>query len=915
MENQVLRQARENKGWSQRDVAEQIGTNRFTVTRWERGLAIPSPYYRQKLSALFGMSPWELGFLKEKKAESAPPSSAYWHVPYYRNPLFTGREDLLQLLFTQFQGHTLEEGTLTIALSGLGGVGKTQLAIEYAYRYRSAYQAVLWVPADSPLMLLADFGNLAQVLHLAGKDEQDQQQAIKAVQRWLAEQGSWLLVFDNVEDIEVVRSLIPTTGQGHALLTTRLQATSTLAKRIDVDVMTPEEGTLFLLRRAKVISASIPPTAISPSDLQAAQTLSEMMEALPLALDQAGAYIEETGCDITGYLKRYREHQLQLLQRRGCSADHPTSVVATWSLSFEKLQQSNETAATLLQLCALLHPDAIPEELFLAASPPHLLPLATDLLHLDSIINVLRVFSLVRRHPETGTLSLHRLVQTVLTAKMDSQTQQHLTKQLVYAVNAVFPDCQISTWQFCHRYLPQALACARLLQQWHLTFPEAARLLHQTGTYLQVRASYDQAAQLYQQALEIHEELGSAKQPEGARCLFALTTLYDVQGRMQEAEKLYQEVLTIQRQSLEPDHPEIAQTLNTLAMFYYKQDKYALAEPLYLQVLKIFQQKLGSEHPHVASCLSDLACLYREQGKYRQAEALQKRALHIRKQVFGPEHLETATSLRNLATLYHEQGQFNKAELFYEQALSIREAELGPYHPEVALILRGLGLLSYGQANYFQAEEYYRRALYIRQHSLRPGHPALGDIFTLLAELFVAQERWSEAKEHFQHALEIWEPMVEPDNPDLAHCFNGLAEVAMAQGDYMQAELLCQRAMTILEQTFGEMHQYCAQSLNILAALYSRQESYEQAEAFYQQALLILEHNFGECHPRMITPLNGLASIYQKRALHSQAVPLYQRMLTIYAQFQAPNHTDVVRCQQQYTFVQQQVDRQSAAEI
>ncbi|HEU5229135.1 MAG TPA: FxSxx-COOH system tetratricopeptide repeat protein [Ktedonobacteraceae bacterium] len=912
MHNQALRRARENKGWSQRDVAEKVDTNRFTVTRWERGLATPGPYYRQKLCALFAMSPKDLGLLKEESSGGAPSPSTYWNVPYHRNPFFTGREGILRSLFTQLKDDNTEEETYITALSGLAGVGKTQLAIEYAYSHRHEYQAVLWVSADSATMLLADFGNLTHTLHLEA-DAQDQQQAIKTVQHWLEEQGSWLLIFDNVEDMEIVRSLIPARGQGHVLLTTRLQTTNTLAKRIEVDVMTPEEGTLFLLRRAKIIPANLPLTAISLPDLQTAKNLSHMMDELPLALDQAGAYIEETGCDIVGYITRYQKHWLQLLQRRGSSADHPASVAATWSISFEKLRQINPIAATFLQFCALLHPDAIPEEIFTAT--PHaatLAPIAADLLHLDSIINVLRTFSLIRRHPESNTFSLHRLVQTVLLAKMDQQTQQRLAEHLVQAVNAVFPDCMFSTWPLCHRYLPQALACTKLIQQWQFVFPEAARLLYQVGSYLQARASYDQAAQFYQQALEIHRRLGSTEQPEGVQCLFARATLYEVQWKAQEAEKLYQEVLAIRTRSLEPDDPEIAQCLNTLAMFYYKGGKYSQAEPLYLQALGIFQQKSGSQHPDTARCLSDLACLYREQGKYRQAEALQKQALLIREQVFGPEHLETATSLRNLATLYHEQGQFSRAESFYEQALTIREQKLGPDHPDVALILRGLGLLYYGQGKYFQAEEQYRRTLHIRQQALGAGHPALGDIFTLLAELYMAQERWSEAKAYFHSALEIWEPLLEPDHPDVAQCLNGLAEIAVAQGEYAEAELLCQRAMSILEQTFGEMHHYLAQSLNVLAALRCAQECYEQAEDFYQQALMILERNFGKLHPRITLSLNGLAIVYQKQALYHQAAAAYQRMLIIYAQFMAPEHPDITRCQQQYALLQLQTDQQAA---
>ena len=914
MENQALRQARENRGWSQRDVAEQIGTNRFTVTRWERGLAFPSPYFRQKLCALFDMTLSELGLFKEKKSWSPPPSPC-WNVPYYRNPFFTGREDMLRLLSVRLKNSNARKGVHIVALSGLGGVGKTQLAIEYAYRYRSKYQAILWVQADSHTTLLADFGNLMHVLQLEGKDKQDQSSAIKAVQCWLAERGSWLLIFDNVEDREAIRSLIPATGWGHVLLTTRHHATNTLADHIEVDVMTPEEGTLFLLYRAKIIPATISPTAIPLPDLQAAQSLSHLMDNLPLALDQAGAYIEETGCNIAGYLKRYQNRQLQLLQRRGSSADHPSSVAATWLISFEKLKQINPTAVTLLQLCALLHPDAIPEEIFIAVLPPLLQPIATDLFHLDTLINVLYTFSLIRRHPETGTLSLHRLVQTVLKATMNEHTQQQQAEYLVRAVNALFPDCRSSDWSLCHRYLPQALACAKLIQQWRLTFPAAARLLCQTGAYLQARASYEQAAQLYQQALDIYQQLSSIEQPEGARCLFALATLYDAQGRMQEAEALYQDVLAFQTHALGSSHPEIAQTLNTLALFYYKQDKYAQAEPLYRQVLCICQQTGTSEHPEAAQCLSNLGTLYREQGNYRQAEMLQQQALHLREQVFGPDHLEVAASYRSLAILAHEQGDFHRAHLLYQQALSIREAELGPDHPEVALILRGLGLLSYGQRNYPQAEAYYRRVLHIRQRALRPGHPSFGDVFTLLAELAVAQERWSEAKGYFHSALEIWEPMFDPDSPDLAHCFNGLAEVAMGQGDYAEAEALCQRALTIMRETFGERHQYIAQSLHVLAELRCAQERYGQAEALYQQALDILEHNFGNLHPRIALSLHGLAITYEKQALYSQVLPLYQRMLTIYAQFLPTEHPDVIHAQQQCTRLQLQVERQAAAEI
>lgn len=909
-----LVEERKHRGWSQRELADYLGTTQHNVSRWEAGVTTPGPYFRTKLEEVFEMSAQQLGLLDEKSPGRVP-ASAYWHVPFHRNPFFTGREALLQSLSTHLHHHRTKQEVSLVALSGLGGVGKTQLALEYAYRSRRNYHAILWVQADSSSLLLANFAHLTHALHLSTGTQEDQQQAIQTVQYWLQEHGPWLLIYDNVEEKDVVRSLLPTLGQGQVLITTRHHAIEPLATQIEVDALPPEEGALLLLHRARMIAPTVPPSAIALPRLEAAKTLSHLLGNLPLALDQAAAYIEETSCDLVGYLARYQQHQLPLLQRRGSSPDHPASVAATWAISFERLQQLNPTAATLLQWCALLHPDAIPEELFIAVPQSvSFPPLALDVLHLDRLIDVLRTFSLVRRHPETGTLSLHRLVQAVLLATMDEPTQQRLAERLVHTMNALFPDCQPATWQRCHRYVPQALVCAQRIQQWRLVLPEAARLLSQTGRYLQARASYDQAAHLYQQALDLYQRLGSANEPEGIGCLFALATLYEAQGRIQEAETLYQDVLARQTHAFGPEHPEIAQTLNALALFYYKQDKYAQAEPLFQQALRIFQHSAEPSDPDLAQCLSNLGTLYRELGHYRQAERLQQQAWRLREHIFGPDHLEVAASYRSLAILAHEQGDFQQARMLYQQALCIRETTLGPDHPEVALILRGLGLLSYGLRNYPEAQAYYQRVFDIRQHVLRPGHPALGDVFTLQGELFVAQERWSEANVSFHSALAIWEPLLDPDNPDLAHCFNGLAEVAVAQGAYDEAEALCQRALTILRGTFGEDHQYVAQSLHVLAGLRCAQAHYEHAEALYQQALSILEHHFGDRHPRIAQSLHGLAIVYEQQAWYRQALPLYERTLTIYAQFLHPEHPDVVFVQQQSVRLQRYAAQQVATE-
>jgi len=236
--------------------------------------------------------------------------------------------------------------------------GKT--AIEYAYRHQHNYDAIFWVRAESRETLTSDFVTLAHLLNLPEQHEQEQQRAIDAVKRWLQNHTRWLLILDNADDFTILRDFLPQ-GQGHILLTTRSQVTGRIAQRIELDQMEPQEGMLFLLRRAYILDSDAPLEAASKSDQDQAREIVQAMDGLPLALDQAGAYIDETRCGLSGYLRLYHKRQAELLKRRGKYVkDQEDSVVRTWSLSFEKIEQQSPAAADMLRLCAFPEPSAIP---------------------------------------------------------------------------------------------------------------------------------------------------------------------------------------------------------------------------------------------------------------------------------------------------------------------------------------------------------------------------------------------------------------------------------------------------------------------------------------------------------------------------------------------------------------------------
>ncbi len=501
-------------------------------------------------------------------------ATSVWNVPYRRNPYFIGQGSILTQLDTTLNANNAAASTQPQAISGLGGIGKTQIALEYAYRHEHAYRAILWVQADTRDALISGFSKLAGLLSLPEKDAQDQQLMVEAVKHWLETHEQWLLILDNADDLALLDEFLPRRSTGHILLTTRAQYAGTFAHSIEVEPMEAAEGSLLLLRRVRVLAPNAPLDQAREADRAEASEIVQELGGLPLALDQAAAYIEETKCGLSGYLVRYQAERTTLLQRRGkLIREHLEPVATTWSLSFAKVEGANPAAADLLRLCAFLHPDVIPEELLREGAPPFvpsLKMLVNNTTAFDEAIASLRAYSLVRRLPETSTLSMHRLVQAVLKDAMNKSQQRQWAKRAVHSVNQLFPYVEFANWPQCDRYLLHAQSCAALIDTWNFTFLEAARLLNQAGTYLQAR------------------------------------------GRYGEVEPFYQRALAIREQQLGQDHPHTASSLNNLAMLYYTQGKYAEAEPLLQRALAICEQQLGTDHPDTVITRENYAVLLQE---------------------------------------------------------------------------------------------------------------------------------------------------------------------------------------------------------------------------------------------------------------------------------------------------------------
>lgn len=892
----LLRAVRVELGWSQQQLAAHVGTTPVNVSRWENGKTSPTPYFRQRLCEVYEKTPAELGLL----SPSSPHGFKLWNMPTTRNPFFTGREHLLALLLERLSVTRVASLTRAQSLFGPRGIGKTQTATEFAYRYADYYSHVFWIQAASREALMADYVALAQQLGLPEptKDEQYQTRIIAAVKGWLTSNEGWLLIMDNADDLRMPQQFLPTRRKGYVLFTIRAQAAGQIAASVEVEKLNLEEGTLLLLRWSKRLDANAPLEQAQAEDRAAAERIVQEMDGLPLALVQAGAYIDETGCSLADYLRLYALHRKELLERpNSLLLDYDETVATTWSLSFQQIEQQSSVAANVLRLCAFLAPDAIPEELLMrGASELSAIPgaEALDALKLDDALAVLRRYSLVRRNGVTNMLSIHNLVQAVLIASMDQQTRYLWAERTVRVLNtAAFPETDYGKDSTYQRFLPNVQECAALINVYHLHFPEAAQLLYQAGTFLYYQGFYPQALAFHQQALAIREEVLGSVHPDVANSLNALALLSRIQNNFEQAEKFHLQALTIRKKTLGLEHPSTVISLNNLGVLYRIQGKYGQAAPLLQQALNIRERVLGPEHPETLMTSLNLAKLYSEQRKYEQAEQLLQQTLATSERTLEHDHPLIAHNLNLLARLYFEQGNNEQAETLWSRSLAIIEKTYGPEHPAIAERLNDLAGLYETEGKYDMAEPLYQRALEIARRALGEEDLSVAQCLNNLAELYRCKGSYDQAERLFLKALAIRQSTLGERHPEIATSLNNLAGLYYAREDYARAEQLFQEALAIGRATLGENHPEVALQLNNLAEVYRAQARYEEAEALFRRVLAIFEASYGLHHPHVATVLNNLASTLQVTEHVDEAEDLYRRALDIDLSHFGPDHPNV----------------------
>jgi hypothetical protein len=423
---------------------------------------------------------------------------------------------------------------LTQAITGLGGIGKTQTALTYAYRHLADYRLIWWLRAESPATLAADFATLAEPLGL-DPTAADQEKLLSAIRTALQATDLWLLVFDNVEDPGLPRRYLPGTGAGHVLITSRRTDWRGLARALALEVLPEPEALQLLTGRPD-------PDALRGAGLAEATALAHELGCLPLALAQAQAYMAEKGKSFAGYRRLLQASRSAVLAKGQGSPDYPASVARTWQVSLEAAEATCAGARPLLELLAFFAPEALPAEL-LAADKDALPPELRGELERDEAIGALNRLSLVTA--EANTIAVHRLVQAVTRDGLDAATAKARAETAVRLVNAVLPNPpqEHTNWPAIGLLLPHALAAAEAAERLGAGLETAATVLNQTALYHHARAVWAEAEALYARAIAISEKALGPEHPTLTIQLNVLAVLYQTTGRYAEAEPLFERAL------------------------------------------------------------------------------------------------------------------------------------------------------------------------------------------------------------------------------------------------------------------------------------------------------------------------------------------------------------------------------------
>ncbi|KZP23819.1 TPR-like protein [Athelia psychrophila] len=781
---------------------------------------------------------------------------------------FIGREDDIKAIASALYPYS-GDAPSRYAVWGMPGLGKSQLALSYAL---SSYKAglhthVIWIPATTLEKVNQGFAKLLDLTQHTDRNNPNQGARLTAARLCLERSGQqlkWLIILDDVTSASLLflREHLPRqNAHGSILITTRTldvaEALTSVAGQQylvhELKALSPEQSAKLLLKRAGIHYSTA-------ADLDSTQKLVKRIGCLPLAVEQAGAYMKRSGLTGAGQLETlYDQQGLKevISWDNSLSTYEETSVLTTITIQFQGLDKIDPHLLMLLHMLAFFDPESIPLDII--------------------VLGARRVGH--RLHDNEMSKSIVSLPECSLLHEWTGEVSDLRNRSLIDALPN--PDVDVTSADVSVELRP--LIGSICSETWmrgalrHLEDLSLARPLYGERTSLHIH-------DLIQ--LVLQQRTGNDSLIVDPYCALAVTllcgafeTIEDVESPQYwtECERFVPHLMSFAKHGT-PTADLLAMS-QKVAQYFYTRGRYEEGEALCQQALAVQDQQLGADHRQTLVTVNRLAMLYRAHGVYDKAATLYQRALAGRERQLGADHPDTMRTVKSLALLYDQQGRYDEAEVLYHRALAGQERQLGADHPDILLTVNNLVLLYEQQGRYAEAETLNQRPLAGWERQVGGDHQAMLGTLHNLAMMFWQRGQYDEAETMYRQALAAKEQRLGGDHPGTLHTAHALALLCESQGNYDEAETLYHRVLAGQERQFGLNHPHILHTVHNLAILYKQQRRYDEAGTLYQRALVGQERQLGADHPDTLLTVNNLAKIRVRQGRYREAETLYSRAL------------------------------------
>jgi tetratricopeptide (TPR) repeat protein len=802
-----------------------------------------------------------------------------------------------------------------MTIYGLGGCGKSALALEFAYRAlaRHARSVVFWVPAISLESFELAYWEIGVRLRIPGITD-DNVDVRKLVKDALSS-GSlddWLMIVDNADDSGLLfgtadnslmstrlNDYLPHSSRGTILFTTRSRKVAgdlTPSSVLELNDMSKAEARQLLARRLTKQGLL--------DDEMAVDELLERLTYLPLAIVQAAAFINNNDISVSRYISLFRHTstESELFSERfedpSRYREMDSTIAKTWHISFDQIRRQDPLAAEYLSFMACIDRVNIPQSLL----PPggSLVRQAKALGTLTGYAFITERQRIMQELDQERFFDMHRLVHMTSIWWLDGHNERVTwSSRAVARLEELVPYGGHERKEIWTTYLSHAIYMAGLSDTVKDT--TRASLLDRVGHCQTSLGQYSVAENSHRQALLLRVKRLGNEHVQTLESMNEVGLTLNRLGRYEEAEAMDRQTLVQRETVLGRDHPDTLKTMGDLALVLNYQGRYEEAEALNRQTLAQQETVLGRDHPHTLITMSNLALTLDYWGKYEEAEAINRQTLALKETVFGGDHPETLMSLSNWAAVLNRQGKYEEAEAINRKTLAQRETVLGRDHPETLLSMSNLALVLNYQGRYEEAEALNRQTLAQQETVLGRDHPETLVTMSNLALALDYRGNYEESEAINRQTLALKETVFGGDHPETLMSLSNLALVLVRQGKYEEAEAIDRQTLALKETVFGGDHPETLMSLSNLAAVLNRQGKYEEAEAINRKTLAQRETGLGRDHLDTLMNLYCLAHILASRHHYDESLELYEKACDAYPNVLGNDHPITRACRQHYS--------------